>query len=138
MELEDVGVEYEDTAVERYEVAVQKAAELKVRNEWTLRALKAVNQYKPEEYPLLREARRPAPLSSLTTQYGVREPAESPSGEAEAIGTDKDSVPDAVQPDEKPTTEPPLEGEPNEPQPLYSLGHLQCTPALQYRLRPLR
>ena len=86
MELEDVGVEYEDTAVERYEIAVMKAAELKVRNEWTMRALRAVNQYKPEEYPLLREARRPAPLSALTSQVGA--------GSASSPGPEEPSSPE--------------------------------------------
>jgi hypothetical protein len=65
MELEDVGVRYEDTAVERFEVTVQKAAELKVKNKWTDLALRRINQYKPAEYPLLKLERRPMSTSTL-------------------------------------------------------------------------
>lgn len=65
MELEDVGVRYEDIAVDRFETTVKKAAELKVKNKWTELARRRVNQYKPADYPLLKREKRPTTLTSL-------------------------------------------------------------------------
>ena len=55
MELEDFALPYEDRAAERYELTVVKARELKFENEWTQRALERINEFKPREYPLLKE-----------------------------------------------------------------------------------
>ncbi len=63
LELEDAGVVYEDTAVDAYEKTVLKARELKFRNEWTDKALTALNAYRPEDYPLLKEERRAMTLT---------------------------------------------------------------------------
>ena len=54
-ELEDAGMKYENTAIERYETTLAKARELKVSNDWTRKALESINKYKPAEYPLLKE-----------------------------------------------------------------------------------
>lgn len=64
VELEDIGVRYEDTAVQRYQTAVEKARELKVQNEWTQKALEKLNRYKPAEYPLLKKEKRILPFRS--------------------------------------------------------------------------
>jgi TolA-binding protein len=73
MELEDVGVRYEDTAVERYITTVEKARELKFRNPWTELALAAVNRYRPADYPLLKDAKAALPFEAwLLTGPGAR------------------------------------------------------------------
>lgn len=74
VELEDIGVRYEDTAVQRYQTAVEKARELKVQNQWTLRALENLNRYKPAEYPLLKKEKRNLPFRSL----GLLDPLAGP------------------------------------------------------------
>ena len=65
--LEDIALPIEDEAVKNYEVAVQKARELKIVTEWTKRILQSLNKYKPADYPLFKEERRIASDRQLTT-----------------------------------------------------------------------
>ena len=66
-ELEDAGLKYENTAIERYETTLAKARELKVSNDWTRKALESINRYKPAEYPLLKEEKQVLEFSALTS-----------------------------------------------------------------------
>lgn len=55
-ELENIALPIEDKAVERYELAYEKAREFKVNSEWTQRILESLNKYKPSEYPVFKRA----------------------------------------------------------------------------------
>ncbi|MGM0574827.1 MAG: tetratricopeptide repeat protein [Myxococcota bacterium] len=55
VQIEDLGLKYEDIAINRYEKAIQAARRLKVTNEWAKKALEQINKYKPAEYPLYKE-----------------------------------------------------------------------------------
>lgn len=57
-QLEDIALVIEDEAVKRYEQAFEKAREFRVTNAWTRQILKALNTYKPGEYPLFKQERR--------------------------------------------------------------------------------
>jgi hypothetical protein len=59
VQLEDVAVPVEDEAVRRFEQALTVARENRIVNEWTRRILAILNKYKPAQYPLLKEERRP-------------------------------------------------------------------------------
>ena len=54
-QLEDFAKQYQDTAQERYAKLLVEGKRLKMANEWTRKALEALNKYKPQEYPLLKE-----------------------------------------------------------------------------------
>ena len=56
--IEDEGLKYENVAIQRYETTVEQSRRLKVTNEWSKAALKAINRYKPAEYPLFKEEKR--------------------------------------------------------------------------------
>ncbi|MEC8024583.1 MAG: tetratricopeptide repeat protein, partial [Myxococcota bacterium] len=56
--IEDEALKWENVAVERYGVTVTQARRLKIVNEWTFRALKMLNKYKPQEYPLFKSEKR--------------------------------------------------------------------------------
>lgn len=57
-QIEDLGLSYENVAIERFEKTVQESRRLKVTNDWATRALAAINQYKPQEYPLFKDTLR--------------------------------------------------------------------------------
>ena len=61
--LEDKALAVEEKAVEAYRVAYERAKELKIRNEWTLRTLEALNRLRSSEYPIDKEP--------LVTQEGA-------------------------------------------------------------------
>ena len=65
-QLEDIAIPLEDKAVERYAQTVERAREAKVVNKWTKRALEELNKYRPEEYPLYKEARQARQRSIVT------------------------------------------------------------------------
>ena len=46
---------FEDKAIVLYEETVKRSAEFKINTEFTKRARERLNQYKPDEYPLLRD-----------------------------------------------------------------------------------
>lgn len=75
-ELEDAGLKYENTAIERYETTLAKARELKVSNEWTRKALENINKYKPAEYPLLKEEKIVLDFFPVTTTPVDAKPGE--------------------------------------------------------------
>jgi TolA-binding protein len=105
-QLEDLALPIEDKAVQRYEGAYDKAREFKVVNEWTKAILKALNSYKPSDYPLFKEERRmavdtvrsaarlitPPPPPEEETELPDEEESEAAGGEAvvgEASDTDE-------------------------------------------------
>jgi hypothetical protein len=57
-QIEDLGLSYENVAIERFEKTVQESRRLKVTNDWAMKALAAINQYKPQEYPLFKDTLR--------------------------------------------------------------------------------
>jgi TolA-binding protein len=57
-QIEDMGLGYENVAIERFEKTVQESRRLKVTTEWAEKALIAANAYKPQEYPLFKDPRR--------------------------------------------------------------------------------
>jgi len=57
-QVEDEGLKLENVAIERFERTVVEAGRLRVTNEWARRALVAINQYKPADFPLYRETKR--------------------------------------------------------------------------------
>ena len=57
VQLEEFAAPIEDKAVELYEVARKKAAEMKVVNQWTKKTLESLNKLRPSQYPLLKEAK---------------------------------------------------------------------------------
>jgi TolA-binding protein len=75
-QLEDAGLKYENTAIERYETTLAKAKELKVSNDWTRRALESINRYKPAEYPLMKEEKVVLSLAPVTTLKVDAKPGE--------------------------------------------------------------
>lgn len=75
-ELEDAGLRYENTAIERYETTLAKARELKVTNEWTRRALESINKYKPAEYPLLKQEKQVLEFSAVGAALPDAKPGE--------------------------------------------------------------
>jgi TolA-binding protein len=67
--IEDEGLKYENIAIERYETTVQQSRRLKVTNAWAKRALKAINKYKPVEYPLFKEEKRRLSFEPLYSDH---------------------------------------------------------------------
>ncbi|MCB9727563.1 MAG: tetratricopeptide repeat protein [Deltaproteobacteria bacterium] len=70
-QIEDLGLKYENVAIQRYEKAIEQSRRLKVTNEWSRKALEAINKYKPAEYPLFKEEKIQTdfePLYSLDTR----------------------------------------------------------------------
>jgi TolA-binding protein len=65
-QLEDIAIPLEDKAVERYAQTIKRAREAKVVNKWTKQALEELNKYRPEEYPLYKEAREAAQRTIVT------------------------------------------------------------------------
>ncbi|MDP6944133.1 MAG: caspase family protein [Myxococcota bacterium] len=59
LQLEDLGTQFEDAAIHRYETAVKVSRRLEASNVWTRRALEAINRYKPDDYPLAGDAKAP-------------------------------------------------------------------------------
>ena len=57
-QIEQVAVQREDFAVEKLQEAVTAARRLKIVNAWSQLALKILNRYKPQEYPLLKSEKR--------------------------------------------------------------------------------
>lgn len=72
--IEDEGLKYENIAIERFERTVNESRRLKVTTEWAEKALEAINKYKPEQYPLFKEAKRAA---TFTPRFRIDARAES-------------------------------------------------------------
>jgi TolA-binding protein len=69
--IEDLGLKFENVAIKRYATAVQQSRRLKVTNDWAMRALQAINKYKPTEYPLFKEEKQRTvsdPLYTIDTR----------------------------------------------------------------------
>jgi TolA-binding protein len=123
-QIEEQAIKWENIAIERYAVAVAKARELKIVNEWSQRALKELNTYKPAEYPLFKAEKRQYEFSTdvpAALEPAPAEPAEPVGTEPEPIKVEAPSLnePGAGQPDSQPG-EPEPEPEPSpepEPQP---------------------
>ena len=57
-QIEDAAKGYQDAAQERYVKIIEENRRLKTANEWTRKAVEAMNKYRPAEYPLVKEERR--------------------------------------------------------------------------------
>ena len=69
--IEDLGLKFENVAIQRYEIAVRQSRKLKVTSAWAQKALQAINKYKPAEYPLFKEEKRSMvsePLYTIDTR----------------------------------------------------------------------
>jgi len=53
--VEDLGIKYENVAIQAYQTAFEQARRFKVQNEWATKALVAINKFKPAEYPLFKK-----------------------------------------------------------------------------------
>jgi hypothetical protein len=60
--IEDEGLKFENVAIERFAVTVDKSREFKVTNKCARQALEAINKYQPDKYPLFKEEK-------LTSEY---------------------------------------------------------------------
>ena len=56
--VEDLGLKFENVAINAYETAVEQSRRLKVTNECAQQALASINKFKPAEYPLFKEEKR--------------------------------------------------------------------------------
>ncbi|MGB0590022.1 MAG: tetratricopeptide repeat protein [Myxococcota bacterium] len=66
-QIEDMGLQFENIAIQRYEQAVGESRRLKVTNEWSKRALVAINKFKPDDYPLFKEEKSKTVFSPTYT-----------------------------------------------------------------------
>jgi TolA-binding protein len=57
-QLEDAAKGYQDAAQERYVKIIEENRRLKNANDWTRKAVEAMNKYRPAEFPLEKEERR--------------------------------------------------------------------------------
>ena len=112
--IEDQGLKWENVAIDRFEVAVLQARKLKVVNDWSAKALKAINKFKPAEYPLFKSEKR-----AYDTDTVLGRPVGPPDPESKPA--DKLETPDAPEPDAPkgpeaaPPEEPAVPGEPLPP-----------------------
>ena len=89
--VEDQAIAVEEKAVNAYKVAYDKAAELRLTNEWTKRTLEALNLLRPDEYPIDKEpVTKPArgeshPLGYVLPDGGLKE-LKAVGGDAKAGG----------------------------------------------------
>ena len=67
-QLEDVANQYRMAAQDRYVKIIEENRRLKTRNEWTDKALEAMNKYRPHEFPLLKNDRR---ILERSTRYAA-------------------------------------------------------------------
>ena len=135
-QIENLGLKWENVAIERYEECVRQARRLKVVNEWTLAALKAANKYKPAQYPLFKAEKRAYDFGSdnrlpLGPAKGAKD------GRTPAVDPDEPKAPDGEKPIDVPvpgldsppakggdvppakgkTRTPPAKGDPKVPEP---------------------
>lgn len=71
-QLEDFAKQYQDTAQERYARLLSEARRLRMANDWTRKALEALNKYRPQEYPLLKEDKRAVDFE-VRTRWSLEE-----------------------------------------------------------------
>ncbi len=99
--IEDLGLNYENVAIERFEKTVQESRRLKVTNDWAMKALVAINQYKPQDFPLFKDTlRRPTftPVFRADTRVGgdgkasATPPVPGPATPPPAAPPDSDTV----------------------------------------------
>ena len=57
-QIEDLGLKYENVAIEFYEKAVKESRKYKVTSDWADKALEAIHKFKPQEYPLYKPEKR--------------------------------------------------------------------------------
>lgn len=57
-DIEDKAAVFQQTAQERFATLLEEGKKKKIANEWTRKALEALNKYRPQEYPLQKEERR--------------------------------------------------------------------------------
>ncbi|MCB9537833.1 MAG: tetratricopeptide repeat protein [Myxococcales bacterium] len=98
--LEDIALPIEDEAVKSYEVAIEKAREFKVTNEWTKRIVQALNKYKPSDYPLFKEEKRLPAEMPMTPQRLVAIPEPPPPAEEITVDDEEGGAEDAPAPEE--------------------------------------
>ncbi len=65
--LAEQAVPLEEQAVELYEAAAERARRLGIVNEWSRRTLESLSRYRPEDYPILKEARDLLVASKVST-----------------------------------------------------------------------
>ncbi|HSP81987.1 MAG TPA: tetratricopeptide repeat protein [Myxococcaceae bacterium] len=68
----------EEAAVESYAATLQEARKNRISNEWTKRTLEALHRFRPQEYPVLKEAKNAIASSLLYPEGLVDEPAARP------------------------------------------------------------
>ncbi len=121
--LADAATQEQNKATMFYEKAVLHARKRKVDNEWTRKALAALNKFKPEEYPVLQPARVQwlfvEPIVPVT-HVGT----EPPSGKATTEGGTTAGAPAAAdgQDDAKATSGADRPASPSEPTPPTAQG----------------
>ncbi len=62
--IEDRARVYQETAQQRYETMVAESRRLHFANDWTRKAIEALNKYRPAEFPLQKQERRAMDLTS--------------------------------------------------------------------------
>lgn len=122
--IEEQAVKWENVAIQRYEVTVQNARELKIVNEWSQRALKELNSYKPAEFPLFKAERRQYDFGKDSALPIVPPPpAPEPAPDGDSGGLPPVAAPTEPVPTEPMPTEPvPTEPVPAEPAPAEPGG----------------
>ena len=131
--VEDEGLKWENVAIQRYEVAVVQSRKLQIVNEWSQLALKALNKFKPADYPLFKSEKRAydsshdGPIGLSTEQPAADAPPQpeedgkpsdpeglktpEPTGEVPVPG-DEDKKPAETEPGEVPVPIEPMETQP--------------------------
>lgn len=62
--IEDKARIYQEAAQQRYETLVAESRRLKFANDWTRKAIEALNKYRPAEFPLQKQERRAMDLTT--------------------------------------------------------------------------
>lgn len=117
--IEDEGLKWENVAIERYEVTVKQARNLKIVNDWSMKSLAALNRYKPQQYPLFKSEKRAYDFG-IGYMVPMSPPAEAVRVAPEAVEGDPDAPkgPDGADPKEPespPEGAKPADGQPTEP-----------------------
>jgi TolA-binding protein len=68
--VEDMGLKYENIAVSKFAITVDKSRQLNVTGRCARQALEAINKYQPEKYPLFKEEKRRFVYKSVYTVDG--------------------------------------------------------------------
>jgi hypothetical protein len=69
----------EEKAVENYASTLLEARKNRITNEWTRKTLESLNRFRPQEYPMLKEAKAVLATDSLYPQGLIATPTGAPS-----------------------------------------------------------